>query len=313
MESPEPMIWSILEARANQWTERLRVLSSRLKRFSARRGVRITIFGVVLPLFVAALVIAWDQAGLEASHLSLLPILVVVGFVPLGVVVSTWQLHAMARAGGVRVDWWSSFRVVTLSTLSALLPVSSGSVIRGGAVVVWGVPARTAGLVFVFDAILWTSISLIYSGVAAFLLDATMLGLTFASLGLVLIPVSLLLSRSLPGRKGRLELLLARSAGIVVQVVRLTASFLALGYGVTVLETSTLVAASPISSVFFFLPGGIGVREGFISAVAAGIGLSAAGAFLAAALNRLVGLSVLLVWEGILLVIPMRSSDRPRP
>lgn len=303
------MPWPVSQERIALWTERLRRAVERLREIAARRAVRLIVLLGVGPLFLAALVLAWRKADVALDDLALLPLSVVVAAVPVMVLVSTWQLRALVRAGGRRIPWWSALRVVSLGTLSSLLPVSSGTVVRGGAVIYWGVEGRVAGQVLAFDAILWTSLSLLYSGGAAFLASAPELATGLTVGGALLVPVTALLGRSLPGRGGRFELAAARFAGVVVQVVRLQGCFLALGYSATFVEASTLAAATPLASVFFFLPGGIGVREGFTSAVGAAVGLSAAAAFLAAALNRLVGLSVLTVWEGILLIRPPGTDD----
>jgi len=303
------MEWPISEAQRELWTDRASRLVARARGIAGKRSVRLGALLVVLPLFAAALVFAWREAEIALADLALLPLLVVVGAVPVSVFSSTWQLHAMTRAGGVSIRWWNALRVVTLGTLSGLLPVSSGTVVRGGAVVVWGVTPGAAGKVLAYDAVLWTCLSLLYSGAAALLAGASTLGVAMVVGGAALLPVTLALGRWLPGDGGRLELAISRFVGVIVQVVRLQACFLALGYSATFVEASTLAAASPLASVFFFLPGGIGVREAFTSAVGVAVGLSAAGAFLAAALNRLVGLSVVLAWEGLLLLRPRPESE----
>lgn len=292
------------------WTDRLSRAVSRLREVSASRSVRVGGFLVALPLFGGALFLAWSRADFSLSEIASMPVLVVVAAVPLTIFASTWQLRASALAVGTRIRWWNAFRVTTLGTLSGLLPISSTTVVRAGAVVYWGVSPGATGRVLAFDAIVWICTSLLYSGGAAFLLGASELAMAMAATGLVLVPVAAVLGRGLANRRGRFELVAARLTGMLVQVIRLQACFLALGYSITFIEASTLAAASPVASLFFFLPGGLGVREGFTSIVAAVIDLSAAGAFLAATLNRLVGLSVLLTWEAALLVrLRLRSGE----
>lgn len=303
------MEWPISEAQRELWTDRASRLVARARGIAGKRSVRLGALLVVLPLFAAALVFAWREAEIALADLALLPLLVVVGAVPVSVFSSTWQLHAMTRAGGVSIRWWNALRVVTLGSLSSLLPISSGTVVRGGAVVVWGVPPRTAGKVLAYDAVLWTCVCLLYSGMAALVAGASKPGFAMVAVGAALVPLTATLGGGLPGEGGRIELTLARAGGVLIDVVRLQACLLALGHSVTFVEASTLAAASPLAAFFFFLPGGIGVREGFTSAVAAAVGLSAAGAFLAAALNRLVGLSVLLAWEGLLLLRPRAEEE----
>lgn len=303
------MEWPFTEAQQQLWTERISRAVAGIRRISAKRSVRLTVLLVVLPLFAAGLVFAWREAEIVLADLAVRPILVVVSAVPVSVFASTWQLRAMTRIGGVRTSWWKAFRVVTLGSLSSLFPASSGTVVRGGAAVIWGVTPRATGKVLAFDAVVWTCMSLLYSGGAAFLAGAPELAIAMLTGGVVLVPATAALGRWLPGQKGRAELAVARLIGVLVQVVRLQACFLALGHAATFVEASTLAAASPLASIFFFLPGSIGVREALTSVVGAAVGLSVAGAFLAAALNRLVGLSVLLLWEGLLLVWPRGTGN----
>lgn len=304
------MKWSITEMQRDLWTERAARYWSRTRQIAGKRSVRVGALLIVLPLFAGALIFAWREAEIAVTDLTILPLLAAVAMIPLSVLTSTWQLKTMTRAGGVHVRWWKALRVVTLGTLSSLLPVSSGTVIRGGAVVVWGVTPQTAGKVLAYDAALWTCISLLYSGAAALIVRASTMGAAMLIVGSGLLPIVAALGKWLQGEAGRLELAMARFMGLVVQAVRLQFCLLALSYAATFVEASTLVAANPLASIFFFLPGGIGVQEAFTSAVGAAVGLSAAGVFLAAVLNRLVGLSVVLAWEGVLLLLrpPTRSA-----
>lgn len=256
---------------------------------------------MVLPLFVVALFYAWRSAGIAIENVNPVPVLGVLAVVPLTVLTSMWQLRAIGSTSGTSIPWWSAFRVVTLGTLSGLLPISSGTMVRAGAVVYWGGSARLTGHALVLDAVLWLLVSLLYSGGAAGLEGATVLSAAMTTAGIVLVPIAIIVGKRF-ARARSVELTGARAVGMFAEVLRLQLCFIALGYAVTFVEVSTLAAASPLSALLFFLPSGLGVREGFTSAVAAAVGLSAAGAFLAAALNRLLGLSLLLIWEAMFFV-----------
>lgn len=302
------MMRRFLDPERSPWSDRLRAAVKRARSLSANRTLRRISLLVVLPLFAAALYVAWRRADIGLERLALLPVLAVVGLVPLTVLSATWQLRAAALAGGVRIQWGKALRVITLGALSGLLPVSSGTVVRAGAVVYWGVAPGRTGRILAYDALVWMSLSLLYSGGAAYLAGAGRLAAVMGLAGGILIPITIFLGMAQVGRRGRVEIAAARFAGMLVEVVRLQACFFALGYSVSFVEASTLAAASPLAALLFFLPGGVGVREAFTSAVGAAVGLSAAGAFLAAALNRLIGLSVLLIWETGLQVWPGRDT-----
>lgn len=287
-----------------QWSTKIADLIAEFRRVSVNRKVRIWALLVVLPLFGLALFVSWEKANISLQEVRLTPLFFVVAGVPFTVLTSTWQLRATARAADVVVPWWDAFRVVTLGTLSGLLPVSSASLVRAGAVVYWGVSPKATGEILVFDAIAWIGISLLYSGGASYWVGAPLVASMMLGAGIGFSLLGLLLARRVLPARSAGELSTARAVGMIVEVARLTGCFLALSYTVSFLEVSTLAAASPLASILFFLPGGLGVREGFTAAIGAVVGLSVAGAFLAAALNRLVGLTVLLFWEGLLLALP---------
>lgn len=277
------------------------VAASSLRRFrvvAGSRSVRLIAFILALPLFCAGLVLAWVQSGLTADAIRFGPVAIVAAFVPVTVLLSTWQFRVLGDMTGVRIGWWRASRVVTLGTLSGLFPVSSGTVVRGGALVYWGGDVGSVGLVLALDSLVWLGLALCYSGVAALWLGVGPLGVGLCSAGILFTAISLGLAGWLGQRPGSmLALAGARLGGVIVEAVRLTAALTALGTATSFHDASVLVSASPLASLLFFLPGGLGVREAFTAVAAAAIGVSVGGAFIAAALNRLVGLSVLLLWE----------------
>lgn len=281
-----------------RWGERIAAGIERLRAAARRPRVQVVALAVLVPLFVVGVVASWRATSIRLDQLALLPLLAVAAAVPLAVAASTWQLLTLTRALGPEVGWRSALRAVVLGTLSSVLPASSGTVVRAGAVVYWGVTPAAAARGMAFDALLWLAISLLYAGAAAVLIGAVGAGAVMAGAGVLLVPASALVAGRLVGPRHRAELAMARGAGILIDVLRLQACFLALGAPVRFLEASVLAAAAPLAAALFFLPGSIGVREGFVAAIGLAAGIGPGAAFLAAALNRLIDLSVLLVWEG---------------
>jgi len=276
----------------------------RVSIFAKRRSIRIAVLAVALPVFAVGLRISWTRSGLELGALQGGAILQMMALVPVTVAFSTWQLKLMAAAAGASARWWPASRVVTLGTLSGLLPISSGQVVRGGAVIYWGARIEAASYAVALDALVWLGVASLYAGVAATILGIHSLGGLLLALGGIFSVLAVLV-----GRRTRLSwsqgiaLQAGRLAGVMIEAIRLALSFVALSAPIELTRASVLVAASPYASLLFFLPGGLGAREGITAVAAAAVGLSAGVAFIAAALNRVVGLAVLLAWEGFLMVL----------
>jgi hypothetical protein len=258
--------------------------------------VRALSLAVALLMFGGGLFLSWRW--LAPMELAWWPVLVNAALVPLALAASAWQVRVLARTAGVDPGWWKPFRVVTLGTLSGLLPVSSGTLVRGGAVLYWGATVGKTSRAFAIDFLLWLAASLVLAGAAALWLQHAVIGWSLLLAGLAAFPVSLIVSGAPTDRALWLQLLAARTLGLLVDIPRLAAAFSAVGVVATAAQAAVLTAPAVIASIFFFLPGGLGVREGLTAFLGTAIGLSAAGAFLAAAINRLIALTLIMIWEG---------------
>lgn len=281
---------------------RLDRLVGRARKVSASPKVRTISLLVILPVFVTALVFAWRESDFSLDRLALVPTLFAAGLVPISVFASTWQLRTVTRLGGEEVKWWEACRVVTVGTLSGLLPVSSGTLVRGTAVVYWGVAPRRAGHVLIYDVLIWMCVSLLFSGSAALSMGATTTAFLLLGGGAALLPLSILIGRWLKVATGHGALTAARGLGVLALTLQLQACFWALGAEIGFVHAASLAAAIPLASLLFFLPGSLGVQELFIAALATAVGMNTALTMLAAVLARLIGLSTLVLWESALVL-----------
>jgi hypothetical protein len=273
----------------------------RYRRLSASRRVRSAGLAFALLVFAGGLGFAWRATDLQ--HVAAGPVAIIVLMAPVSVAAAAWQLHALARALAVDPPWTQAFRITTLGTLSGLLPMSSGTLVRGGALVIWGGTVAGATRAMLFDAFLWISLALAASGLAALVLGHSLVGWVLLLGGVAAIGPALLAAKSTVSTRIRAEVALARVLSLVAEVIRLGAAFAALGFTIRGLEAMILVAPGAVAGVLFMLPGGLGIQEGLTAILAGLVGLSAATAFLAAALNRVVVLTTILVWEGLLWLV----------
>lgn len=287
----------------------MRALSARgaaaLQRASriVERSGRLRRIGLALALllFAGGVLLSWRR--LAPIDLRVWPVVINAALVPLSVGAAAWQVRLIARLAGVDPGLWKSVRVTSLGTLSSVLPVSSGTLVRGGSVLYWGATKRETTRAFIVDFLLWLAASLLIAGSAAFWLGHGTIGWSFLLGGAAALPIAHSVSAtSAGGRWLSLQLFFARCAGVIADIPRLVTAFAAAGFIVSAAQAAILTAPAVLSSIFFFLPGGFGVREGLTAFFGSAIGLSAAAAFLAAAINRVIGLSVLVLGEALLWV-----------
>ena len=260
--------------------------------------VRRAAYGLAASVFAIGVAVALRNAPPGILSIELVPALVV-GLVgaPLQVIVGGLLLRLMTKPVGHTPSLLSASRVAGIGTLSSVFPVSSGTVVRGAALGLWGVPPRTVIGSLLVDAAVWTAVALALSGTA--LVGIGVHGFGLACIGAAILAgapsVGLAALRQGLGYAGGLILL--RAATIVVDLGRLVMCFGALSYPITIGQGAVLAAAAPVSSLLFFLPGGLGVRELATAGFARAAGLEPSAAFLAATLNRVLGLVTLLVLE----------------
>jgi hypothetical protein len=101
--------------------------------------IRAAALALALLLFAGGIVFSW-------RHLAPIELILInAALVPVAVAASARQLRLIARLAGVDPGWGKPFRIITLGALSSVLPVSSGNVIRGGAVLYWGATRQGPG------------------------------------------------------------------------------------------------------------------------------------------------------------------------
>jgi hypothetical protein len=273
-----------------RWIERGRAWASKPR-------VRRTGTAVALLVFAAGVVYAWLQAEIDPGSIGAAPLAAIALLSVVSALVSGLQVQVIARAGGRCISFSRALRLVVYGSLSSVLPVSSGTLVRAGAFVVWGIPiGRTANLLII-DALAWLAFGLLCTGLAM----VAVVGFLVSAIPLTAAAVTgagwIVFSRRLFRPRDQAWLATTRAAGVVIDVLRLFAGLVALQVPASILQAGALAAAPPLASLLFMLPSGLGVVEGITAGLAAAVSLSAAGGFLAAGLVRILGLMTLLCWE----------------
>ena len=88
-----------------------------------------------------------------------------------------------------------------------------------------------------------------------------------------------------------LRLVAVRMVQLLVSVVRIYVVFLAIAVPVGMSEATVFLIANPLGTSMSIVPAGIGISEGIGAALAVLVSVPSAAAFLALALNRVLGLA----------------------
>jgi hypothetical protein len=248
-----------------------------------------SLLAVALVAVAIGVFVAWQRVPVTLDPGALM---LIAALVPFSMWVGAWQIRILAEACGVAANWTQSLLVFNLTAMASVMPLPGGAV-RGGAMLHFGGSLGRTGRVFVIDRLLWTAVSAMFAGAAAIGLGYGTLGpvllLSGLATGLLAVP---LMGAAIPGGLA-LRLSAARALGVVVDIVRLSVAFSAIGQMATLSESAVLAASGALSVVSI-----VGVKEGIAAAIGAAVGLAPSTTFLAVTANRLVGVTMALSWEG---------------
>lgn len=267
-------------------------LAARIER--AKQGLRRWQRPVLFAAIVAVIVgcgMSLEALDLRWSDVRWEPLLIIAVVVaPLSIAYSALNMMLMGRAAKVPMSFRQGVKVSVFAQLAETLPLPGGALVRGAALVRAGTSTgRSAELVIAFS-LLWIA----FGGAGA--------GIALAELGW---PAHLFAAGSAAGalaicgwlsiRFGAFTAIAAaalRLFGVALVAGRFVLAFAVIGIAMTWLDSMAFAFAMILGTAASLVPAGIGVSEGLAALMAEPAGVAAAAAFLAAALNRLLGLAV---------------------
>ncbi|KIC40179.1 hypothetical protein RA27_15230 [Ruegeria sp. ANG-R] len=258
------------------------------KQPSIRRRLRIT--GLLLLLIgvgwsVSALDLTWSDLSLYYVALNvciLTPALLFVAAI-------TFRFTAASASEGVSTI--QALRIVAHANVAELLPLPGGALVRGAALVDAGASAGVATRLVLLTALLTLGLTIALSSAALVALDhrawvwLTMISLTGVAITLFL------LSRQAEARL-LAGMVVIRLVSFTLSAARLVLAFAALGHTATWLEAALYTVAPSLGATVGIFPAGLGLNEAVAAGLAKLIASAPAPAFLAVALNRVLGLAV---------------------
>lgn len=249
------------------------------------------LLGAAILLFLGGAAISIASLGLDWGDLELVQIaLLVLVLVPLGLLYGTLNMIVMARGAGIAISLPDALRVSCFAQLAEFLPLPGGALVRGGALMRYGVPTRGAAAHVIVNAILWISCGAIAAGIA--LAQSLIVGPVIGTIGLA----GVLLCSWWLWRNSTIGIALAavgvRLIGLLLTGLRISTAFLALGTALPLIAVYPFAFAAILGSASSLAPGGLGISEALAAAFASLSAVAPGAAFLAVGADRLAGLLV---------------------
>jgi uncharacterized membrane protein YbhN (UPF0104 family) len=259
-------------------------------------------------LFAAGLFLALRSTPGLAERLAAGPlaVLFLVG-VPLQQGLNAAEFRLLTRLGGGSVGWPAAFEVAVYTSAANLLPLPGGVITRIAAMRGLGIGVGRGSLVTLIGLGLWGGVAFVFSGAWLLLGGERGAGALFLVVGGALLGPALAgcLRMSCDARL-MAWLLLLRLGSIALEALRMALAIRALGEAIAFEEASIFAVASFLGTVVSIAPAGLGVREVVVAGLSPFVGIDPAVGFLAATVNRAVGMAGLAVTASVLLRIQGR-------
>lgn len=272
---------------------------------------RVYLLLLALAIFVVGGWIALRRAQVDFAELDFgaLAVLAVVG-VPLTIAGKALEYRLSARVVGIFPSIGESLRVSIYSTAANLLPLPGSVVVRVGALKLSGARTKTAVGTTAYVGVVWLGVASLLAGLAS--LGRPVVGTVLLGGGVAGLTVAGLFLRRVVAQGGLRRRLMAATIGIEAASIsaaafRIALALRALGVTGGASQGFVLALSGALASSLGVFPGGLGIRE----LVAAGLGplvnVAPAAAYLAAAVDRTIGI---FVHGAIALVLSVRFRSK---
>jgi hypothetical protein len=248
-------------------------------------------FAAAALLFVGGCIVSVQQLHLNLVDLHVGPataILIVLG--PITLVHGAAALHLLALGSGVSLKFSGAFRSNCAAQFAEILPLPGGAIVRIGALVAAGVPARRGAALVLMSALLWGFVAGTLASLALFKLSGDRQFLVAGIAGVIVVGLVVARMVKLVGIGIAGALLALRLTGCILLAARLMLSFAAIGRPEPATTAFVLGLATVAGSAAGIVPAGVGLSELVGAALATTVNVDPFAAFLAIGLDRLLGL-----------------------
>lgn len=262
------------------------------------RGKAISWAAVAL-LFVGGVVAAFRALPptTRLAHPQLLAIAGLVG-VPATLLVNGARSRVAAELLGSRPTIGACVRISIVSSAANLLPIPGAFLVRVQWLKEIGAGYGAATLTSAMLAGAWIGVSSALAGILQLGDGTVWLGALLLGSGSLALMASWFVLRAQTSRRGAasasLKLLIIESLAAATAAGRLYLAIVAMGVAITPAQALALTLGAVVASAAGVFPGGLGLREAVCAGLGPLVGLPASVSFIGAAIDRVVGLVVML-------------------
>jgi len=272
----------------------------------AYRGWIIAIAGLAFVVGVAvsinSLALTWSDIAPGYILLSAFVI------VPIALSYGALNFIILARGAGQSVPFARALKVSCVASFAEFLPIPGGAMVRGGAMMQQGSGATDAAAHVMINALLWVACAAIAAAAAIGLDNPASWPIGLAGLTGVILCTLWLWNKA--GAAIALLAIVMRVIGLAIAGARILAAFLAIGIAASFFEIYPFVFAAILGSAASIAPGGLGISEILAATIATLSTISSQAAFIAVALNRVIGLVISGVITAIIVVFGGLNSEK---
>lgn len=214
--------------------------------------------------------------------------------IPITVVINAVEFVLIGRMVQQRIPLTQALEISILGTVANMLPFPGGMLVRVAALKAGGSGYSNGTAATLLAALIWIGVSFAYAGVWITMQSSGWLGAFFVLGGGIALAASSIIATKLNfGAQSVLGIFLVRLSLVLIDAIRLYLCLMALDAGASFAQASSFAAAGAVGSSISIVPSGLGVREAVTAALAPVVGIAAAIGFLAATLNRVLEIPVL--------------------
>ena len=278
------------------------------ERIERSRGL---IFGIAATAFAIGLILSVRENPeiFNSLNFGYISLLVFIG-VPATVFISTLEFLISGRILGVKLGLLYSLKVTILGAVANMLPIPGALIVRIGALKKGGASVTDGTIVTLIVTIAWIGTAFVLAGISTLILDRYFYAITFS----IIAAISFLLCTVIAHLRYQLDrslvyLLITRLALVITDTVRIYLCFASLGIDVQLPQAAVFPIAAVMGGIVTIVPAGLGIREGMSAVLGTIVGLDPSASFLAASLNRMAGM-VLIIAIAIGLTVRERQKER---
>jgi Lysylphosphatidylglycerol synthase TM region len=271
--------------------------------------VKRTILGLAVVFLMAGIAMSLERNPNVLSNLDWRPLaLLMFVAVPVTLIINACTFLLTSRMVGRQFGMLKSIEICIISTAANLLPLPGGALVRIGALKAGGTSYGEGTKATLLVAGLWAGVAFLFAGVWMLRLGVGFVAVLFVAVGLAAwLSCFIYGVRQRRGTTLPILLSIAKVMLVTVDALRIFLCLYALGLAPLFDQAAALAVAGVVGNAVSIIPAGLGVREAVSAGLGPLVGLDAAIAFLAASLNRLLGLIIVVP-----LAIGLLASERRR-